>query len=153
MAEATTTADAGDDGRPLVLAAGGAVWRAGASGAEVVLVHRPRYDDWTLPKGKLEPGEDDLQAALREVEEEAGVVCTPGAELATTVYVDRSGRSKSVRYWAMTVLDGTVGGANEVDLAEWVPLDEARRRLSYARDLVVLDALAVLLADTPDHQG
>lgn len=131
----------------VVRAAGGAVWRQTAGGdVEVVLVHRPRYDDWTLPKGKAEPGEDDRSAALREVEEEAAVVCDLGPEIAVTDYIDRNGREKSVRYWAMTVREGVVGGDNEVDIAEWVPLAEARAKLSYPRDVPVLDALAEMLA-------
>jgi 8-oxo-dGTP diphosphatase len=72
-----------------VKAAGGVVWRAGAGGApEFVAVHRPRYDDWSLPKGKLDPGETWEQAALREVEEEVGLRCTLGAELPPVAYTD-----------------------------------------------------------------
>lgn len=106
-------------------------------------MHRPRYDDWSLPKGKVDPGETDEQAAVREVREEAGVVGRMGPELVTTTYLDRSGKHKRVRYWAMTVAEGEVGGDHEVDEAVWVSLDEARARLSYPRDLPVLDALEV----------
>jgi 8-oxo-dGTP diphosphatase len=109
---------------------------------EVVLVHRPRYDDWSLPKGKVDPGETDEQAALREVREEASLDARIGRELPTTTYLDRSGKRKRVRYWAMTVDDGDPAGDNEVDEAIWVALAEARDRLSYPRDTVVLDALA-----------
>jgi 8-oxo-dGTP pyrophosphatase MutT (NUDIX family) len=127
----------------VVLAAGGAVWRrAQDGGVEVVLIHRPRYDDWSLPKGKVDPGETDVQAALREVREEASIDARIGSELPTTTYVDRSGKQKRVRYWAMTVAGGNLAGANEVDEAIWLPLGEARARLSYPRDTVVLDALA-----------
>ena len=66
-------------------------------------MHRPRYDDWSLPKGKVEPGETDEDAARREVEEETGYLCALGEELATVRYVDRRGRDKQVRYWQMTV--------------------------------------------------
>jgi 8-oxo-dGTP diphosphatase len=108
----------------------------------VVLVHRPRYDDWSLPKGKVDPGESDEQAALREVREETSIEASIGAELPTTTYLDRSGKHKRVRYWAMTPSVGDALGANEVDEAAWLPLDEARARLSYPHDVAVLDALA-----------
>lgn len=127
-----------------VRAAGGAVWRRTAQGLEVVLVHRPAYDDWGLPKGKLEEGEGFEQAALREVEEETGLRCRLGYELATTTYTDAGGRPKSVRYWAMTQTGGALAAAHEVDDARWVPLERARHLLSYNRDVAVLDALAQL---------
>jgi 8-oxo-dGTP pyrophosphatase MutT (NUDIX family) len=131
------------DSDATVRAAGGAVWRrARDGGVEVVLVHRPRYDDWSLPKGKVDPGESDEQAALREVREEASVVARIGAELPTTTYLDRSGKRKRVRYWAMTVAGGDPAGDNEVDEAIWLSLPEARARLTYPRDMIVLDALA-----------
>jgi 8-oxo-dGTP diphosphatase len=127
-----------------VLAAGGVVWRwNGSGGLDVVLIHRPRYDDWSLPKGKLDPGETDEEAALREVEEETCVIARLGPELPTTTYLDRSGKTKRVRYWAMTPApsSGAVAPAHEVDLAEWVPLDEAVQRISYEHDRSVLGAL------------
>lgn len=127
--------------RPLVRAAGGVVWRWRQGCLEVVLVHRPRYDDWTLPKGKVDAGETYEQAALREVREEASIVAEIGAELPSTTYLDRSGKDKHVRYWAMTPLEGEPAGDNEVDVAEWVPIGEARSRLTYERDVDVLDAL------------
>lgn len=130
----------------LVLAAGGVVWRrAGDGGIEVVLVHRPRYDDWSLPKGKVDPGESDEEAARREVEEETTIVATLGQELPSTTYLDRSGKTKRVRYWAMTPSSGAPRGANEVDRAEWVPLDEAAVRLTYPHDASVLEALPGVL--------
>jgi 8-oxo-dGTP diphosphatase len=128
-----------------VLAAGGVVWRRSPSGGfDVVLIHRPRYDDWSLPKGKLDVGETDEEAALREVEEETCIVARLGPELPTTTYLDRSGKTKRVRYWAMTPApsSATVAAANEVDRAEWVPLDEAVARISYEHDRSVLRALA-----------
>jgi 8-oxo-dGTP pyrophosphatase MutT (NUDIX family) len=132
----------------VVRAAGGVVWQRGADGViEVVLVHRPRYDDWSLPKGKVDPGETDEEAARREVEEESTVVGLLGAELAGTTYIDRSGRTKTVRYWAMTTEGGEPGGSNEVDDARWLPISEARRRLTYDRDIPVLDSLLSAIGD------
>jgi 8-oxo-dGTP pyrophosphatase MutT (NUDIX family) len=140
----------------LVRAGGGVVWRLVPGGAEVVLVHRPAYDDWTFPKGKAAPEETDEQAAVREVLEETGLDCRLGVELPSTTYVDLKGRPKTVRYWAMTVVlgprDGGPGalrtpdeGLHEVDAVHWEPLHAARRMLSYARDVVVLDGFEQLV--------
>ena len=95
------------DEQPVVRAAGGVVWRRSDAGLEVLLVHRPRYDDWSLPKGKADPGEDDVDTAAREVAEETGLAGVLGPELARIRYTDRNGRAKVVRYWSMTV-DGPV---------------------------------------------
>ncbi len=134
----------------VVRAAGGVVWRRGSGGQiDVVLVHRPRYDDWTLPKGKVDPGETDQEAAVREVAEEASIDVVLGAELPSTAYADHRGRSKSVRYWAMQVIAGAPAGSHEVDDARWFGLQEARRLLSYDRDRPVVDALAESVAS--DH--
>jgi 8-oxo-dGTP diphosphatase len=135
---------------PRVRAAGGVVWRRVPSGTEVVLVHRPAYDDWALPKGKAEGNETDEQAALREVREETGLSCRLGPELPSTTYFDGEGSAKVVRYWAMTVVPGTFDVAKgrlapepkasrEIDELYWAPVQEARRRLTYPRDVVVLD--------------
>ncbi len=125
-----------------VQAAGGVVWRRSPAGRiEVLLVHRPRYDDWSVPKGKLDPGEDHATAAVREVEEETGLRCSLGPELASTSYVDRKGRPKQVRYWAMTATGGDFTATDEVDEVRWVPLEEAGSLLSYARDTDVVEAL------------
>ena len=127
----------------VVRAAGGVVWRREADGdLEVLLVHRPKYDDWTLPKGKLDDGESDEEAALREVEEETGMRVTLGDELPSTDYHDRYGRPKHVRYWVMDVLGGSFAPNKEVDEVRWLPVDEAKAALSYSRDRDVLDAFA-----------
>ncbi len=125
-----------------VEAAGGVVWRRSAAGdLEVLLVHRPRYDDWTVPKGKLDAGEDHARAALREVEEETGLRCALGPEVASTSYHDRKGRPKHVRYWAMTPVAGRFTPTDEVDEIVWLPVEEAKSVLSYERDRPVLDAV------------
>lgn len=131
-------ADAGDSVASAapdpVRAAGGVVWRRGSTGVEVAVVHRPRYDDWSFPKGKLEPGEDFATAAWREVLEETGFDCEAGDELATVNYVDHRGRPKIVRYWAMQVVDGRFVANEEVDHLEWLRVELAARRLTHERD-------------------
>ena len=104
-------------------------------GGRIAVIHRPRYDDWSLPKGKLDPGETFEQAAVREVEEEIGVRGTLGDELASTEYADRKGRSKIVRYWVMEATDVPAFAPNEeVDELRWLSADEARALLTYERD-------------------
>jgi 8-oxo-dGTP diphosphatase len=128
-----------------VRAAGGLVSRRGADGAvEILLVHRPAYDDWTFPKGKLEAGEREEDAAVREVEEETGLRCRLERELATTRYRDARGRPKTVRYWLMTPVDGTLAAANEVDEARFVAVAVAGGLLTYERDRELLDRLGEL---------
>jgi 8-oxo-dGTP diphosphatase len=128
--------------QPVVQAAGGVVWRQGGDGAiEVLLVHRPKYDDWTLPKGKLEPGESFEAAAVREVEEETGLHCRLGRELPGVRYRDRFDRPKIVRYWEMTVMQGRFRATHEVDLVRWLSVTEAKRWLSYDHDRPVIEAV------------
>ena len=120
-----------------VRASGGVVWRRAPGGAlELVVVHRPRYDDWSLPKGKLDPGESWEDAALREVYEEVGLRCRLGDELATVRYHDNKGRSKEVRYWLMEPEDGATPFTpnDEVDEMRWVDVEQAAALLSYPRD-------------------
>jgi 8-oxo-dGTP diphosphatase len=135
-----------------VRAAGGVAWRRRGAGLEVLLVHRGEYDDWTLPKGKVEDGETDEACALREVEEETGLRCRLLTELPSTRWTDRLGRPKVSRYWLLASPDGGNDGEprNEVDEVAWLPIDQAIERLSYARDEVVLRAVAVAL--TPPGQ-
>ena len=125
----------------VVLAAGGVVWRKNEEGEEVLLIHRPKYDDWTLPKGKLDDGEGPEEAAVREVEEETGFRVSRGAELPSTRYRDSKGRNKRVRYWAMEPLsdDGFIPNA-EIDDIRWLPVPEAVTLLSYEHDRPVVDA-------------
>ncbi|MGI8944963.1 MAG: NUDIX hydrolase [Thermoleophilaceae bacterium] len=124
------------DGR--VEAAGGVVVRDADGGLELCVVHRPRYADWTLPKGKLERGESFEQAALREVEEETGLRCRLGRELDSAEYIDNRGRPKIVRYWLMEVLGGAFEPNDEVDELRWMAPAAALAELTYQRDREVL---------------
>jgi len=118
-----------------VKAAGGVV--IGDDGL-VVLVHRPRYDDWAFPKGKLDKGESWEDAALREVEEETGLRCRLGVELSPTSYRDPKGRAKVVRYWRMEPLGGEFVPSDEVDELRWVSTADATELLSYDHDRALL---------------
>lgn len=124
-----------------VRAAGCVLWRRAADGGglEVCLVHRPRYDDWSFPKGKLKRGETALEAALREVLEETGHHCSPGAALPTALYM-ANGRPKEVSYWAAEATGGAFVPNDEVDRLAWVTPDTARHRLTRPGDRVQLDA-------------
>src|SRR6476659_9209660 len=119
----------------MVRAAGGVVERDGA----ILLVHRPAYDVWSFPKGKLEEGESWEEAAVREVEEETGLHCTLGEEVGRTHYVVLQG-PKEVRYYRMTC-DGDAQARNEVDEVRWVTIAEAGELLTQARDRSLLDRL------------
>ena len=113
-----------------VLAAGGVVVRDG----RVAIVHRPKYDDWSLPKGKLDPGEGFEEAALREVEEETGLRCRLIRELSSTEYRDAKARPKIVRYWLMSPLEGEFTPHREVDELRWMPPGAATDVLTYPHD-------------------
>ena len=123
-------------GEILVQAAGGLVWREHKGEWEVLLVHRPRYDDWSFPKGKADPGETAEQTARREVEEETGLACTLDAPAGEVRYVDSKGRPKIVRYWHMTPDDeGHFFTPNdEVDELLWCHPADAEARLTYDHD-------------------
>ena len=136
-----------------IRAAGAVLWRPGSGGPEVALVHRPRYDDWTFPKGKAEPGEHVLLTAVREVTEETGVRPVLGRPLRTVRYWS-NGRPKRVDYWAATPAPGCGPAApgtaavaagpagTEVDKVEWLPAPIARERLTYPHDIAVLADLS-----------
>ena len=128
-----------------VKASGGVVWRRAPGGdVELVVVHRPRYDDWSLPKGKLDPGESWEDAALREVEEEVGLRCRLGPELESTSYRDTKARKKTVRYWAMELPEGRQPVEGDgVDELAWLTPNEADEKLSWGRDRAVLRSLPV----------
>jgi 8-oxo-(d)GTP phosphatase len=120
-----------------IRAAGGVVRHNG----EILLVHRPKYGDWTFPKGKAKDGETDEECALREVEEETGLRCRLGPELPSTRYRALAG-NKVVRYWEMAPLEGEFRPSAEVDEVRWLPPVRAAGMLSYKRDLNVIEALS-----------
>ena len=135
---------------PVVAAAGGVVWRRGEGDVvEVVLVHRPKYDDWSLPKGKLDAGEDHPAAARREVEEETGLRCALDEALPDSRYRDRQGRLKVVRYWLMhPVGEASAPSAyasGEVDQVVWRAVDDAGALATYERDRELIPAAAALV--------
>jgi 8-oxo-dGTP diphosphatase len=121
-----------------VEAAGGVVLN---DAGEIAVVYRPKYEDWTLPKGKLEEGETFEQAAVREVSEETGLVCELGDELGSVNYTDRHGRPKIVRYWRMTVCEGEFTPNNEVSELRWLSPPAAAEQLSFDRDREILARL------------
>ncbi len=136
----------------LVRAAGCVVWRStapdderradnGGAAIEVLVVHRPRYDDWSFPKGKVDPGETDLEAAVREVGEETGLAGEIGPELPSISYVDQKGRPKLVRYWSMEQRTGSFEANDEVDEVRWVSPSVAADLLSYDHDRTLLREL------------
>ena len=140
MAEVLRPGQAVLEETPLVRAGGGVVWRCAPSAeVEVLVVHRPRYDDWSLPKGKCEPGESDEACAVREVEEETGLRCTLGDFVGSTHYPVREGL-KEVRLFLMDS-DGEPRAQNEIDEVRWLKDDEARELLSYGYDRELLSSL------------
>jgi 8-oxo-dGTP diphosphatase len=137
-------------GTPVVRAAGGVVWRSGASSngesaVEVAIIHRPRYDDWSIPKGKLVPGESDLEGAIREIAEETGYRVRVSRPLGEVSYPKRMGgedRLKTVRYWSMYAEGGMFTPTPEVDQLRWVPVEEALQALTHERDRELLGRFA-----------
>ncbi len=129
--------EAPQDDLTVVRAAGGLVVRD----RKVVLVHRPKYDDWSFPKGKCDEGESDEACALREVEEETGLRCELLEEIGETSYIDGKGRPKTVRYWRMRALGGEFESDAEVDEIRWETLEDAADLLTWSRDLPLLEGL------------
>jgi 8-oxo-dGTP pyrophosphatase MutT (NUDIX family) len=125
-------------------AAGGVLWRGGDDGRQFAVIHRPKYDDWSLPKGKLDPGETHEQAAIREVEEETGWQAEVGDALGVITY-EHDGRPKRVEYWGMRATGGAFVPNDEVDELRWLPQDEARALLSYDRDRDIFDRFVASL--------
>jgi 8-oxo-(d)GTP phosphatase len=129
-----------------IRAAGGVLWRqaAGSNGdnrLEVAIIHRPRYDDWSMPKGKLNPGEIEIEGAVREIAEETGYRVTVGPPLGAVEY-QKEGRPKIVRYWAMRAEGGMFSPSREVDELRWLPVDEALGLLTQPRDVGLLKQFA-----------
>ncbi len=134
-------------GTGVVRAAGGVLWRRGDDGGiEVLVVHRPKYDDWSLPKGKADHGESDEACALREVEEETGLSCELGPYVGQVSYLDQHGRPKVARYWAMQVRSGAFAPTEEVDEIKWLAVPDALATLSRRQDGEMVEALARTLA-------
>jgi len=127
----------------MIRAAGGVVWRRDPTGLlEVCLVHRPRYGDWSLPKGKLKNGEHPVAAAVREVWEESALHAVPQAALPSASY-EVGGLPKYVDYWSMRVVSsGTFRPGSEVDGIEWVPVDDAVKMLTHPHNVPVVEAFA-----------
>lgn len=133
-----------------ISAAGAVLWRHGADGKPLIaLVHRPKYDDWSLPKGKLEDGESHIGCAYREVLEETGVTAIFGPELGEAIY-EVDGITKVVRYWAAQASSAPYGRPNpaEVDSVQWLPIPEARKKLTLADDRSILDVFVEFGPDT-----
>jgi len=132
-----------------VLAAGAVLWRLNGDSAtpEIAVIHRPRYDDWSLPKGKVDPGETEPVTAVREVHEETGYSSHLGRRLVAVSYPVEQG-IKKVRYWAANTIDGEFVPTDEVDELKWLPVAEAMKELKYPHDRKVLRRFTKHQADT-----
>lgn len=128
-----------------VRAAGCVVYRRTEGTIEVLVVHRPSYDDWSFPKGKRDEGETDYECALRETLEETGFEVEPVGELSETSYKLASGKNKKVRFWYSEVKGGKFVKNSEVDAIKWLDIESAREELSYDRDKDLLDEFFTLV--------
>ncbi|MBT2387235.1 NUDIX hydrolase [Streptomyces sp. ISL-11] len=138
---------------PIVQAAGCVLWRHDPTGEgiELALVYRPRWADWSHPKGKLKRSEHAREAAVREVLEETGMTCALGAPLPTARYIDAQGRPKEVRYWAARAVDGEFVPSREVSRMTWLAPDDARDKLTHDRDRRLIAALCSVLRETNEE--
>ncbi|GHH28167.1 DNA mismatch repair protein MutT [Streptomyces lanatus] len=132
----------------MVLAAGCVLWRRSAAGLELALVYRPKWDDWSWPKGKLKPGETTEEAARREVLEETGYECRLGEQLPSARYIDHQGRPKEVSYWVAEAADGGFEPNDEVTDLIWLKPAEADERLTHERDRSLITAALIAIADS-----
>ena len=132
----------------LMRAAGGILCRTGKGGRlEIAVLHRPHREDWSFPKGKLDPGETFEECALREVHEETGFTCRLERFIGTTEYVHRKGRPKSVAYWLMDIVSGEFTVNDEADELVWCTLSQAAKLVTYDRDRDLLRLVASLVDD------
>lgn len=132
----------------VIESAGGVVWRtSGRHRHEVLVVHRPARQDWSLPKGRRRRRESALECALREVREETGLRCSAEEELPEVRYTDRHGRSRRVRYWMMQVVRGEFRPNDEVDEIRWAPLGRVGDLLTYDHELVLVTGIRLVHAD------
>jgi 8-oxo-(d)GTP phosphatase len=144
-----SSTSAGSSATKAVLAAGAVLWRSGdGADPEVAVIHRPRYDDWSLPKGKVDVGENEPVTAVREVYEETGHSSHLGRRLASVSYPVQEQGIKKVRYWAARSADGTFTPNSEVDELKWLPVEAALKQLDYPHDRKVLRRFAKLPVDT-----
>ena len=123
---------------------------AGGGGWEVAVIHRPEQLDWTLPKGKIEPGETPTECALREVAEETGYRCHLGRFIGEVEYLDRRNRVKIVSYWLMQPIDGAFERNLEVDELRWLSFGDAAQLLDYQHDRELLESVNIPLATGPE---
>ncbi len=144
-----TQSSSGRSASKIVHAAGAVLWRPGhrESAVEVAVIHRPRYDDWSLPKGKVDPGEIEPVTAVREVLEETGHHVHLGRRITTVSYPIEQ-RTKKVQYWSARSLSGSFAPNNEVDDLVWLPVSAALKKVSYAYDRKILRRWAKQRPDT-----